>query len=73
MDDFERSVRRAEVDRFREVSVCRSLLGQIAWLRRIGPAHFSHINFRGPMRFGVEKYAEALVQRGPRYPARVAS
>ncbi len=33
------------------------------WLRRIGPAHFSHINFRGTMRFGVERYADALVQR----------
>ncbi len=26
------------------------------WLRRIGPAHFSHINFRGTMIFGVEKF-----------------
>lgn len=43
------------------------------WLRRIGPAHFSHINFRGTMRFGVEKYAEALVQRGLRHLERVAS
>lgn len=33
------------------------------WLRRIGPAHFAHINFRGAMRFGVEKYADALIQR----------
>jgi len=33
------------------------------WLRRIGPAHFSHINFRGTLKFGVEKYADALVQR----------
>jgi hypothetical protein len=33
------------------------------WLRRIGPAHFSHINFRGTMKFSVEKYADALVQR----------
>ena len=33
------------------------------WLRRIGPAHFAHVNFRGTMRFGVEKYADALVQR----------
>lgn len=33
------------------------------WLRRIGPAHFAHINFRGTMRFGVEKYVDALVQR----------
>ena len=23
------------------------------WLRRIGPAHFAHINFRGAMRFGA--------------------
>ena len=35
------------------------------WLRRIGPAHFAHINFRGTMRFGVEKYADSLVQRRP--------
>ena len=42
-------------------------------LRRIGPAHFSHINLRGTMRFGMEKYAEALVQSGPRHLARVAS
>ena len=27
------------------------------WLRRIGPAHFSHINFRGTFRFNVERYA----------------
>lgn len=33
------------------------------WLHRIGPAHFAHINFRGAMRFGVEKYADALIQR----------
>jgi TnpA family transposase len=32
------------------------------WLRRIGPAHFSHINFRGTLKFSVEKYAAALVQ-----------
>ena len=35
------------------------------WLRRIGPAHFAHINFRGTMRFGVDKYAHSLVQRQP--------
>ena len=44
------------------------------WLRRIGPAHFSHINFRGTMRFGVEKFfAAALIQRGSAGPARVVS
>ena len=31
------------------------------WLRRIGPAHFSNINFRGAMKFGIEKYADALL------------
>jgi TnpA family transposase len=39
-----------------------------AWLRRMGPAHFGHINFRGTFRFGVAKYAEVLLQR----PARSA-
>ena len=28
-------------------------------------AHFAHINFRGTMRFGVDKYADALVQHRP--------
>ncbi|MCB2071152.1 MAG: Tn3 family transposase, partial [Ottowia sp.] len=43
------------------------------WLRRIGPAHFSHINFRGTMRFGVEKFAAALIQRAPSQATRAAS
>ena len=43
------------------------------WLRRIGPAHFSHINFRGTMRFGVEKFAVALIQRAPGQATRMAS
>ncbi len=33
------------------------------WLRRIGPAHFSQINFRDTHRFNVERYADALVAR----------
>lgn len=32
------------------------------WLRRIGPAHFSHINFRGMLKFSVERYADALLE-----------
>lgn len=32
------------------------------WLRRIGPARFGHINFRGTMRFGIERYAPSLLQ-----------
>ena len=33
------------------------------WLRRIGPAHFFYINFRGTLKFSFEKHADALVQR----------
>ena len=33
------------------------------WLWRIGPAHFSHVNFRGTFRFNVERYADVLVER----------
>ena len=58
------------VDKYRDSP---THLRALDWLRRIGPAHFSHINFRGTMRFGVEKYGGALVQRGPVHPARVAS
>ncbi len=43
------------------------------WLRRIGPVHFSHVNFRGTMRFGVEKFAAALIQRAPSQATRMAS
>jgi len=32
------------------------------WLRRIGPAHFSHINFHGTYRFNLEKYGHLLVE-----------
>ncbi len=31
------------------------------WLRRMGPAHFGHINFRGTMRFGIERFTESLI------------
>jgi hypothetical protein len=39
----------------------------------MGPAHFSPINSRGTMRFGVQTFAAALMQRGPACLARVAS
>ncbi len=39
------------------------------WLRRIGPAHFSHINFRGTFRFNVERYADVLVERSAAFGA----
>ncbi len=35
------------------------------WLRRMGPVHFGHINFRGLMAFGVEQYADALLDSLP--------
>ena len=33
-----------------------------SWLRHIGPAHFGHVNFRGMLTFGVEKYLDALLR-----------
>lgn len=36
---------------------------QDEWIRRIGPVHFSHINFKGLITFGVDAYAEALLQK----------
>lgn len=36
-----------------------------AWLSRMGPAHFAHVNFRGTFRFGVTKYGASLLARGP--------
>ncbi len=40
------------------------------WLRRFGPAHFSHFNFRGAFRFNVERYADVLARRGNTLRAR---
>jgi TnpA family transposase len=34
---------------------------QDEWLAHIGPAAFSHINFRGTFRFGLERYRSALI------------
>ena len=33
-----------------------------AWLRRMGPGHFGHVNFRGIFSFGVERYPDVLIQ-----------
>ena len=35
-----------------------------AWLRRVGPVHFGHINFRGTFRFRIDAYASALLRPG---------
>ena len=31
------------------------------WLRRMGPAHFGHINFSGTMRFGIVRFGQSLI------------
>jgi hypothetical protein len=33
-----------------------------AWLRRMGPAHFGHVNFRGMLTFSIDKYVDALLR-----------
>jgi hypothetical protein len=44
------------------VELCRSeVCLEDDWLRRMGPAHFGHINFRGTMRFCVERFAQSLI------------
>ena len=35
-----------------------------AWLRRTGPVHFAHINFRGTFRFRIDMYVSALLRPG---------
>nr|WP_257993276.1 Tn3 family transposase [Cupriavidus pauculus] len=35
------------------------------WLRRMGPAHFGHINFRGTLRFPLHLYQEMLLDTAP--------
>lgn len=32
------------------------------WVRRMGPVHFGHINFRGTMSFCIDEYRDALLQ-----------
>jgi TnpA family transposase len=32
------------------------------YLRRMGPVHFGHINFRGTFSFGIDRYAQALLR-----------
>lgn len=36
------------------------------WLRRMGPAHFAHVNFRGILSFPIQQYQDALLEAGPR-------
>ena len=36
------------------------------WLRRMGPAHFSHVNFRGILSFPIHLYQDTLLDAVPR-------
>ncbi|MGU2419716.1 Tn3 family transposase [Burkholderia cenocepacia] len=35
------------------------------WLRRMGPAHFAHVNFRGTLSFPIDLYHEMLLDAAP--------
>jgi TnpA family transposase len=35
------------------------------WLRRMGPAHFAHVNFRGTLSFPIDLYQEMLLDAAP--------
>ena len=35
------------------------------WLRRMGPAHFAHVNFRGTLSFPIDLYQEVLLDAAP--------
>jgi TnpA family transposase len=39
------------------------------WLRRMGPAHFAHVNFRGTMSFPLDRYSEILLDAAPWHKA----
>lgn len=43
------------------------------WLRRMGPVHFGHINFRGVISFDFERFADSLLQRQARSRSRAAA
>lgn len=36
------------------------------WMRRMGPGHFEHINFKGTIAFPIERYAEFLLRQPSR-------
>ena len=43
-----------------------------AWLTRLGPAHFAHVNFRGTFKLGVTRYAEMLLSQTSAKSAKLA-
>ncbi|WP_367395129.1 Tn3 family transposase [Cupriavidus sp. Agwp_2] len=36
------------------------------WLRRMGPAHFAHVNFRGIMSFPIDLYQDSVLEVAPK-------
>ncbi|MFP3556991.1 Tn3 family transposase [Paraburkholderia sp. SIMBA_049] len=51
----------ATLDRWR----CKGQGVDDDWLRRMGPAHFAHINFRGTLSFPIDRYREMLLDAAP--------
>ncbi|MBP8100592.1 MAG: Tn3 family transposase [Burkholderiaceae bacterium] len=43
-----------------------------SWLRRMGPVHFEHVNFKGIINFEIDPFFDALVQRQPKQRSRHA-
>ena len=44
-----------------------------AWIRRMGPVHFEHINFRGIISFNFDPFAETLLAKQPKRRAHAAA
>lgn len=44
-----------------------------AWIRRMGPVHFEHINFRGIISFNFDPFADALLAKESKGRARAAA
>ncbi|RQR70523.1 hypothetical protein DID97_34675 [Burkholderia sp. Bp8977] len=34
-------------------------------MRRLGPAHFAHVNFRGTLSFPSDQYSDVLLEAAP--------
>lgn len=43
------------------------------WIRRMGPVHFEHINFRGIISFNLYPFADTLLAKQPRKRAHAAA
>lgn len=47
---------------FARLKNCGTGLGE-GWHWRVGPVHFSHVDFGGTFRFVVERVADVMVER----------